>query len=116
MKKLHVFVFYVQKKFHASSQIILETHILYICDKRSLLFRGIKILTCKCSDVKPRGKDGCKRNSHYHCYFCYKPCDHQIQLASHCISKHEVEPDEVHEWMAKSEKRCPRSNYYISEG
>ena len=87
------------KKFHVSSQIILETHILNIHDKRSLLFRGIKILRCKCSDVKPRGKDGC----HYHCYFCYKPCDHKIQLASHCILKHEVEPDEVHEWMAKSE-------------
>ena len=74
-----------------------ELHYESVHHKSALVFRNIKILRCKCSEVRSRGCDKSTRNAHYHCTFCFHPSDYRHQLAKHLYSKHDVSSAECEE-------------------
>ena len=72
-----------------------HTHYERVHHKSRIQINAIIYLKCKCSVLPNRGSDRSTRNTHYHCFGCFKPCDKKSQLAKHCIDKHSYKASTV---------------------
>ena len=84
----------------------MESHYEKVHLKNTVTLGQLKLLKCKCSEVPNRGSDDSTRNAHYHCNVCHKPCDKKQQLATHLITRHDVQPGTLeHLYPASSKKK-----------
>ena len=61
----------------------------------ALTMGDVKVMRCKCSDMKSHGNDRAIRNAHYHCSECHMPKKDRDQLALHLACRHGWKFEEI---------------------